>query len=267
MIFEIITMGITGVVAGILSGMFGLGGGVVVVPILYVYLQHIGISEQLNMHMAVATSLAVMLITTFNSMWSHHRKGNIDWAIIRQLAPWMVCGVIIGTIIAHFLHSDWLRYCFMALLAYVILNALFKKGFTEKYTKADFNMQQNGLTKAYFTCTGFLAVLLGIGGSVFTVPFFRRAKAPMVNASALAVALTPIVALFGTIGYIITGLHADPGLPYDFGYIYIPAFLGIGVGTLLGVPVGSHLASTLDDRYLARTYIVLLIIFLIMIIY
>lgn len=267
MIVDIAVMAITGVVAGVLSGMFGLGGGVVVVPILYVFLKHIGIAESLNMHMAVATSLAVMLITTFNSIWSHHRKGNIDWSVSRQLAPWMIAGAIIGTLIAHYLHSDWLRYLFMALLIYVIVSAVFKKGFTDKYQQSDFKMPKNWLTCVYFFFTAFLAVLLGIGGSVFTVPFFRRQKAPMVNASALAVALTPIVAVFGSVGYIITGLYADPGLPYDLGYIYIPAFFGIGVGTLLGVPIGTHLSSTMDDRYLARTYIVLLIIFLIMIIY
>ena len=266
MVYEILTMVITGVVAGVLSGMFGLGGGVVIVPILYVFLKHIGVPEEVNMHIAVATSLAVMIVTTCNSIWSHHRKGHIMWPLMAKLAPWMILGSILATILAHFVHADWLRYLFILMLVYIILNSIFKKGFTEKYQISDFREPPKVLGRCVSAAVGFFAVLLGVGGSLFTVPFFRRFKCPMTQASALAVALTPCVSIFGAAGYIIAGMHAGVDFPYDVGYIYLPAFIGISIGTLFGVPVGTKLSSSLDDRYLARTYIVLLFIFLVMIV-
>ncbi len=267
MIFEIGLMLLTGVSAGLLSGLFGLGGGIVVVPILFVFFTQLGVPEASIMHLAIGTSLAAMITTTFNSIIQHHRKKNINWNLVRWLSIPTACGALLGALISRGIDGYSLRYLFIALLIFVILTALFKKGFRSEYEISDFKFPKNNISRFYFFVLGFISVLLGVGGSLFSIPFFRRYHCPMRHASALAVALTPSVSILGALGYLIIGLRSAAVFPHAIGYIYWPAFLGIALGSLLGVPIGAKLSHRMPDRYQVKLYIVLLIIFLFMVIY
>lgn len=265
MLLDLILMLCTGVITGVLSGLFGLGGGVVVVPIMVLYFKLHGVSPAIDMHMAVGTSLAIMIITTFNSIFAHYRAKNIIWPVVWRIMPFMLVGAIAGTLVAHFIHAQFLRYFFIAFLLYVIVMAIFKKSFTADYQLSDFQEPKRGAAAGLGTLFGFIAVLLGIGGSVLMVPYLRHLRCPMKRASAIAVSLTPAVAIIGAIGYMIIGMEQITHFRYSIGYVYVPAFFGIGLGTFAGVPLGVYLSKRIKDAILAKVYILLLVIFLIMI--
>lgn len=264
-ILDIAMMLATGIAAGVLSGLFGLGGGVVVVPILVLFFKMHGADMSTDMHLSVGTSLAIMIITTANSIYSHYRSGNIIWSVVGRFLPFIILGAIVGAIVSHYLHADWLRYFFMAFLVYVIIQALVKKSFTADYSLADFKHPSARAASILGSIFGFVAVLLGIGGSVLMVPYLRKCCSPMKQASAIAVAITPAVAIVGSISYIVIGLLDPTTFRYTTGYIYWPAFFGIGIGTLGGVPIGVFLTKKISDNILAKIYILLLVLFLVLI--
>lgn len=252
---------VTGASAGILSALYGAGGGVVVVPIIFL-LFHVfqQVPSAVAMHVSVGTSLAVMTITSLNSFYNHLRHGHVLWPLVNKMAVFLLLGILCGIILANFMHSDFLRWLFILMLLYVFLQALFKKGFVQAYRIEDFRQPANWILRFVSFGIGLLAVMLGVGGSVMTVPFLRHYHLPMVNASAVAVTLTPLVALIGTIGYFIAGSYYVGQLPsHCFGFIYVPAFFGIAFGTLLGVPIGVRLSEKIPDVLLAKLFLVLLL--------
>jgi len=248
-----------GVSAGLLAGLFGLGGGVVLVPLFYLSFPHLGITTGFLMHLAVGTSLAIIIFTSADSAYSHHRKGDVLWSEVKKLAPFYAAGALAAAVVSKWIPSSYLRYFFIALLIYVILRALFKKGFTDDHPLADYSPPGRPVMAAFGVFAGWISALLGIGGSPITVPFLRNARLPMVNTVTIAATLGAPIALFGAVGYVVTGWN-DPGLPaWTTGYVYWPAIPGIIVGALATVPLGTRLSHTLPDKLVARGYVVLLI--------
>lgn len=259
----IIVFIIAGYVAGCFSAMFGIGGGLIAVPVMFWMFRLSGLPAGVLMHLAVGTSLAIMIVTTARVIWSHYQLGNFRRALMRPLFPWILLGTLIGSVLARFIEGEWLRLFFIAFICYVIFKALTKKSFTGSYQESDFNMPPLAKRLPLMVLTGMISVWLGIGGSVFTVPFLRKAKMPMVNATAAAVALSLAVSVPGMIGYIWAG-WGRPDLPaYTLGYVDLVALLGFSIGSLLGVPLGAKIATRMADQQLARAYIVMLVCVLI----
>lgn len=260
LILEILLYLTAGCLTGILSALFGMGGGLIIVPTLYWLFTFQGMNSAFVMHLAVGTSLAVMIVTVINSAWTHHQKGNVIWPLVRLMILPMALAVFLGTISSRYIYSVDLRYLFIVFLVYTVLAAVFKKDFTARYVRKDFIMPNRCKAVTLAFMTGFISVLLGIGGSVVTVPFFRKARMPMQNAAACAAALSPVIALVGTLGYIIVGWRM-PALPHDsLGFVYLPAFFGIALGTFAGVPSGARLARRIPDHLLAKIYVGMLIL-------
>lgn len=246
---------VAGLLAGLLAGLFGLGGGLVLVPLFYLSFPHFGVAPGVLMHLAVGTSLAIMIVTSSDSALSHHRKGDVLWPEVRKLAPYYAAGALLAAGASRWLSSDYLRAFFVALLVFVILRALFKKGFTEDHALGDYAPPARPVMAAFGVFTGCVSALLGIGGSPITVPFLRNAKLPMVNSVAVAAALGVPIALFGAAGYVVTG-WGRPGLPdWATGFVYWPAIPGIVVGVLLAVPFGTRLSHRLSDRFVSHAYL------------
>lgn len=263
MIESIALFFVAGLVAGLSSSLFGLGGGVAVVPILYVSFTHIGFQQDLVMHMAVGTSLAVMVVTALDAAYSHQRSGDVLWGEVRKLAPFVALGALAASISAHLLPTHALRVLFIVMLLVVILRALFKKGFDEDYALEDFEPYGRSLSATFGLANGALSALVGVGGGTFTVPFLRRAKLRMVNAVSISATLAAPVALCGSVGYVISGWHAT-GLPdWSTGYIYWPAVVGLIVGILVAVPQGTKLSHRLSDHVTARCYLAFLVVALV----
>jgi uncharacterized membrane protein YfcA len=259
-VFELILFLISGCAVGILASMFGLGGGVIVVPVLYWLFKFLPIDHNLIMHLAVGTSLSVMIITSINSAYFHFKRKRMIWSVIKRMIPFLILGVICGAYLSHYLHGSILHIIFLVFIACIILQALFKKGFADNYQLSDFTLPKKIIAWPVMFINGLISVLLGIGGSTITVPFLRNFKLPMVRASACSNVLTIVVALVGTVGYIVSGWNVHNIPHYAFGYIYLPALIGIAVGTFVGVPIGGKLATLCQDKVLAKIYIVLLIL-------
>ncbi|GGE33700.1 UPF0721 transmembrane protein [Pullulanibacillus camelliae] len=248
-----------GVLTGILSSLFGFGGGIIVVPVLYWLLPGQHIPDSLVMHVAIATSLAIMIINSTNSTLSHHKKGNIIWPIFLKLAPAIAVGAFIGSLVAHYFSDEVLRYLFIAFLLYTIISSFLKKSFI-RVEANDIQMPRQMLTNFVGSGIGIIATLLGVGGSILTVPFLRRCKLKMINAVALATPLSLPIALVGSVSSIFTGL-TQAHLPATcFGYINLPAFLGIAIGGFIGVPIGIRLAQKLPDQLFSKVYLLLLLL-------
>lgn len=252
-----------GVLAGLTAALFGLGGGLAVVPILYVSLPQLGLGHLEVMHVAVGTSLAVMVVTSLDSAYSHHRRGDVLWREVAKIAPTMALGAALAAVSSQWIPTHWLRYLFIALIAYVILRALTQKSFIEDHALAEAEPLPRPLAAAFGLFNGALSALVGSGGGPLTVPFLRRYKLPMVNAAGISSTLSAPVALCGAVGYMIAGA-SDPSRPHwSTGYVYWPAVAGLAVGILAGVPLGTRLSHLMPDKLEARCYIAFLIVILI----
>ncbi|GGB54399.1 UPF0721 transmembrane protein [Lentibacillus populi] len=255
-----------GVLTGFLSSMFGFGGGFVVIPVLYLLLPHLHVPHFLVMHVAVGTSLAIMIVNALNSTISHHRQHHILWFIFFRMAPAIAVGSLIGGLVSPFIGGNILRYLFILFVVYTIISSLVKKTFID-IGDHDIKIPNRVKTSFLGTGIGFIATLLGIGGSVLTIPFLRSCKLKMVNAVSLATPLSLPIAIVGTITSVFTGMQ-QPDLPsWCFGFVYIPAFIGMVIGGFIGVPIGSRVAHHMPDRLFSRIYIVLLVVVVITMIF
>ncbi|MFZ4076381.1 MAG: sulfite exporter TauE/SafE family protein [Legionellaceae bacterium] len=258
---------IIGMTSGILAVMFGFGGGFFIVPILYWAFQYLNISTDLLMHMAVGTSLFVMIFTACNSSYFHYKKGSILWEPFFKLLPSMMIGTLIATFLSTKLNSQYLRYAFTFYLFYIIISGLYKHLKHDKTSFASFVMPSQGITHVFGCSVGLIATLLGIGGSTLTVPFFRKYNLPLIKAVGTATLLSLPISCIGTLGYLIVSFKL-PNLPcYSTGYIYWPAAVGLILGSFMGVPVGGRLVYAIKEEWHTPCYFFILsIVFITMIV-
>ncbi|KMK95709.1 sulfite exporter TauE/SafE family protein [Rossellomorea marisflavi] len=265
MTVSLIMFGLIGILIGILSSMFGFGGGFVVVPVLYAFLPDT-IPHEYLMHTAIGSSLAVMIINSFNSTYNHSRKGNIKWSVFKKLAGFIAAGSLIGGIVAIFIDSEVLRILFIALLGYILISNLLKKTFTSDREDDDFQLPGKKASAFFGTGIGFISTLLGIGGSVMTIPFLRKQGMRMLNAVALATPLGLPIAIVGAFSYLVSGLQVDHMPASTIGFIYLPALVGFTVGGFIGVPFGRKWAQKLPDGVFSKAYLAILAVVIIMMI-
>ncbi|MFC4892181.1 sulfite exporter TauE/SafE family protein [Pseudofrancisella aestuarii] len=255
---------LTGVLVGLLSGLFGLGGGLTVVPVMIIFLSAYEPSYSANfMHIAVATSLFVMIFTSLISTYAHHKAKNIVWKVVLPLKIGVIIGTIFGAIAATFLSSKILKIFFIFFLIFTILKWAYKL-FTNKKTSniIEFDEPKKILAGIYGFITGSIAVLLGIGSSVMIVPFLKHRNFSMSQAAAIASAITPFIALFGAITYIITGYNNVNIPSYCFGFVYLPAAVGLILGALIGAPLGTLLSTKIPYKIQNIIYLGFLILIL-----
>nr|VFK15122.1 MAG: Uncharacterized membrane protein YfcA [Candidatus Kentron sp. LPFa] len=251
---DIVSLLLLGVVAGILAGLLGIGGGVVIVPVLFWIL---GANAEIPavhlMHIALGTSLATIIITSLSSIHAHHKRGAVQWPIVRKLAPSLVIGTLLGAVIADALPSDGLRLFF----AVFILLVSIRLGFDIQVSPHRQTPGKLGLGVAGLVI-GKLSALVGIGGGTLTVPFLLWCNTPIRHAVATSAASGFPIAVAGTIGFMATGWQAADLPAWSSGYIYWPAFVAIAPVSLLFAPLGAKLAYTLPVNLLKRFFAVYL---------
>ncbi|MBS0625417.1 MAG: sulfite exporter TauE/SafE family protein [Verrucomicrobia bacterium] len=228
-----------GLVTGILSGMLGIGGGMISVPALYYLLQFADVAPDRLMQIAVSTSLAATFITTFVAWVSHHRRKSVLYQPVKYLLPGLLIGCVAGTILAQWMPSTTLRVVFGCMG--ICLGAYF---LFPKMPHPNISHSINSSLSFFGLIIGTLSSLLGIGGGIFTVPLLLGYHVPMPNAIGSSSAATLLTALFGTVSYLIIAWHSAP-LPYTFGYIQLPALFAIATGSICTAPLGVHLAHRL----------------------
>jgi len=245
----------TGVLAGLLAGLLGIGGGVIVVPALVWIFSETGFAPEWSFHLAVGTSLAILIGTGSTSAYAHHRRGAVRWDLVRTLVPWLVIGAGIGAAGACFLEATWLRRTFGLFQVYVGLSMLFKRtrGEARRLPRTP------GLGLAG-TGIGSLSALLGIGGGTLMVPFLARSGLDMRRAVATTAACGPSIALAGVLGFILVGWEYKGLPPGSTGFVYWPAVAGILLTSVPSAPIGTRFAHTLPLPVLKRIFAILVLV-------
>jgi uncharacterized membrane protein YfcA len=229
--------------AGLLSGLFGIGGGVIIVPFLVWLFTAQGFSESLIMIMAVATSLATITLTSLSATYSHHRHGAIDWHTVARIGPGTAVGAVLGALIADWLPAHWFKLIFATFLLQVALRML-RKGPSQSESRSIPTLTGRPLTVAG-TLIGALSSILGIGGGTLSLPFLTWSGYPLRQAIALSSACGFPIAVFGTASYIGLG-WGTTGLPaWSVGFVYLPAFAGIIMTSMAFAPLGVRMAHRL----------------------
>ncbi|TNE38601.1 MAG: sulfite exporter TauE/SafE family protein [Alphaproteobacteria bacterium] len=246
----ILSLAATGMIGGTLAGLLGVGGGIVIVPVLYNVLPFFGIEHEVLMHVAVGTSLATIIPTSISSARSHYRKGAIDTDLLKTWGPAIFVGVIIGTVIAGFVGSFVLTLVFAVLALIVAANMAFRPA---NLHVAE-SLPKSPLKEAIALFIGSFSAMMGIGGGTFSVPILTLFNYPIRNAVGTASAIGLIIALPGTIGFLLSGLDA-PDLPVgNVGYVNLLGFFVIAPMTILFAPVGAKIAHTINASLLKKVF-------------
>lgn len=244
-----------GLAAGLVAGLLGVGGGIVMVPILSLVLPALGADEAVSMHMAVASSLAVIVVTSLVSARAHAQRGGVDADTARLWALPIAAGALAGALAARYLSGDALRVLFGVLAAAV--GTRFLLGQSAPEARLHWTRTTRRIAA---TAIGVLSAWLGIGGGTFAVPALHGVGLPMHRAVGTAALLGFFVALPGAIGFAISGLDVGGRLANSVGYLHLPAVLVLAAGAVLLVPVGARLAHALPQGKLRRVFGVFLLL-------
>jgi uncharacterized membrane protein YfcA len=241
-----------GAVTGLCAGLLGVGGGLIIVPVLSFIFRAEGFPQQYLIHLALGTSMAAILFTSFSNMLSHHGFGAVRWPVVRALAPGLVLGTLAGTAVVRLLDTRPLSIIFTIFVYYTAVRMLF--------TISAPPMRQlpghTGMAGAG-TVIGAVSSLVGIGGATLAIPFMIKRNVPMHEAIGTAASIGFPIAAAGTLGYIATGM----GLPlplHSLGFVYLPALAGVVVTTVLTAPVGAWFAHRTPPRRLRRIFALIL---------
>lgn len=245
----------TGAVAGLAAGYLGIGGGMIIVPALSLYLQDKFPLFASQSQQAVATSLATILVTGTAAALTHHKRGAIDWGWIKQLGPGLFAGAVAGAWIADQISSEWLIRIFSVFALLSGLRMILKK----ESTAANISLNTAWI-RISGLAIGSLSSLLGIGGGTLTVPMLSALQVKIHQAVAIASAAGVVIAVAGTLGFVITGLEVKDLPPGSFGYIYLPAGLGIIATSVLTAPLGAKLVHKSHPEVVKRVFGSLLVL-------
>lgn len=241
--------------AGLLAGLLGVGGGIVVVPVLFHLFTLFQFDESVAMLMAVGTSLGAMVPTSLSSARSHFKRGAVDLALVRRWGVAIVAGVAAGTAIASAVRGQVLTLVFGIVTLAVAANlALRGEG------RAVWPRMPGGVAlQAIAFVIGVVSSLMGIGGGMLSVPVMSACSYPMRKAVATAAANGVLIALPGAVGFIIAGLGAPGRPPASLGYVNLVGFALIVPATVLAAPWGARIAHSISPRWLRWSFVAFLL--------
>lgn len=243
-----------GAIAGLIAGLFGVGGGLIIVPVLVYLFTRQGMGSGVLVHLAVGTSLATIVFTSISSIYAHHKRGAVLWAVFWRLTPGIVIGAIVGAAIADWMPSLVLRRFFAIFEWFVALQLLFN-------TRANPSRNIPGRVGLFAAgnLIGTVSSIVGIGGGTLTVPFLVWCNVVMRKAVATSSACGLPIAIAGATGFIVLGWSTTSGLEWSLGYLYLPALIGIVASSMVFAPLGARLAHSLPADKLKRLFGLLLL--------
>lgn len=243
-----------GLCTGFLAGLLGIGGGMLMVPFITFILSARGVAPDLAVKMAIATSMATIVFTSISSVRAHHKRGAVQWGIVRNLSPGIVLGAALASLgVFALLKGAWLALLFAAFVGFSATQML-----KDKKAGSTRTMPGTGGQLASGGAIGFLSGLVGAGGGFVSVPFMTWCNVPMHQAVATSAALGFPIALANGLGYVVSG-QSVPGLPAGaLGYVYLPALAVIATASVLMAPVGVKAAHALPVKQLKRVFAFLL---------
>jgi len=249
-IFIIILMVPTAAIAGFFAGLFGIGGGLITVPFLFFIFESLNIDKVYLMHLSVGTSFAIIIPTSIVSVLTHKKHNSVDISIIKSYGIFVISGVLLGTVIAANLNTESLLLFFTIVVYFLGAYLLNIKDKTSKL-KSNFSLTPK-IVLGFIS--GFISAPMGIGGAVMNVPILRYFGYPINTAIGSAAAIGFIIALFGGLGFFLTGSYLNANLPLSLGFINIPAFLIFIPITMFMARVGANISNKMDKSKLQRFF-------------
>ena len=245
---------VIGVAVGFLAGLLGIGGGMVMVPMLVFVFTAKGFAAEHMMHLSLATSMATIVFTSLASVRAHHRHQAVDWAVARAMAPGIVAGALVSTLVAGFVPTRPLAIFFTGFMFYAAAQMFFE-------VKPKPSRQLPGTAGLFGAgaAIGGLSSVLAAGGAFLSIPFLARCNVPLKRAIGTAAAIGFPIAVAGTFGYVLNGMRVE-GLPEgSLGYVHLPA-LGLIVAASMPVaPLGARLAHRLPVKRLRILFALMLL--------
>ncbi len=252
---EIVIYLLLGAVAGLTAGLFGVGGGLIIVPTLLWVFQGNGFDHSIIMHLAVGTSLATIIVTSLSSIHAHNKRKAVQWDLFLLLTPGIILGAWLGAATADQLSTIWLQRVFAVFTFLVALHLVLEFEFESHRSIPG----RTGMTLAGVVI-GMISSIVGIGGGSMTVPYLHWNGVAIRNAVATSSACGLPIALAGTVGFVVVGMGED-GLPAGSGgFVYWSAMPWIVITSIIFAPVGAGLAHSLPTRILKRLFALLLFV-------
>ncbi|MCH7336245.1 sulfite exporter TauE/SafE family protein [Acinetobacter sp. NIPH 2699] len=254
---ELIIYLLIGAIAGFTAGLFGVGGGLIIVPILYIVFTQMNYDPNVIMHIAVGTSLATIIVTSISSVMAHHKKGAVLWPVFRNLAPGLILGSFLGAGIADLMSGQHLQLAigiFAVWMAYKMFRG------ANAVVDPSRHLPAAPLQFAAGGGIGVASAIFGIGGGSLTVPFLNRYGVVMQKAVATSAACGLPIAVAGAIGFMWFGAKEQINVPNTIGYVHIYAFLGISIMSFITAKFGAKVAHLLSPAMLKKCFAALLVV-------
>ena len=249
-------MALTAIPVGFFAGLFGIGGGLITVPFLFFIFGFFDLNQLYIMHLAVGTSFAIIIPTSLVSVYTHYRYGAVDFDIVKSYGLFVILGVIFGTIFAANLDTKSLLLFFSIVIFFLGFYLLLLK---EKKVKLKIKIKL--INKIFFGfISGFISAPMGIGGAVMNVPILKFFGYSINKAIGSAAALGFIIALFGFIGFFITGSILNANIPLSLGFVNIPAFLIFFPITTFMARIGAKTVHKIDKKKVSVYFGIFLLI-------
>jgi len=249
-------MAIAAVPVGFVAGLFGVGGGLITVPVLFYIFDSAGLDRSFIMHLAVGTSFAIIIPTSFISTMTHMKFKAVDFDIVKSFGVFVVLGIIIGTIFAANLKTSYL------ILFFSIVTMFF--AFYFLISKEKMNPIQNKMNMSYKiilgSLSGFFAAPMGIGGGSINVPILKIFGYSINKAIGSSAAIGFLVSIIGALGFAISGTYLNIEVPLSFGFVNIPAFLIFIPITMLMAKIGAIAVHKINRRIINKLFGVFLLI-------
>ena len=243
-----------GACVGFLAGLFGIGGGLLLVPVLLFLFDAQHFAPEHLLHLALGTSMATIIFTSLASLRKHHQHGAVNWSVVRNITPGILFGTALGSLFAtnivpHFLGIFFALFVYFA-AAQMLLDA---KPHAARQLPGQIGFTLMGVF------TGWISSLVSIGGGTVVIPFLVWCNVPLRNAIGTSAAIGFPIAIGGTLGYILTGLSNDALPPHSAGFVYLPALLWVALASVITAPLGAKATHHMKIGLLRKLFAVLLI--------
>ncbi|WP_423063195.1 sulfite exporter TauE/SafE family protein [Candidiatus Paracoxiella cheracis] len=255
-IYLVLALIVAGIIAGYSGGLFGIGGGAVLVPVFLTIFPFVGTAHAAVMHIAVGTSLALLVPNTLVAFLKQYKMGNIDFNLLKRWLPFVVVGATIGASVVEFIPTVYLKVIFATYLYASFMFIALKKEVAKEFEGKPHGYSI-GIAGILIGC---FSVFLGMGGGTFTVPYTQLHNYPMRKAIALSSATGVFIGIIGTIGVIISGLHVPGRAPHSLGFVNVIAFIIVLPFIIFFSPYGVRTANRLKRKNLKRMYAAFLLI-------
>jgi|TARA_Y100000389_G_scaffold16663_1_gene14668 uncharacterized protein len=249
-------MAITAIPVGFVAGLFGIGGGLITVPFLYHIFGTLGLDQTYIMHLAVGTSFAIIIPTSSVSVLTHHKFEAVDFGIVKNYGIFVIIGVMVGTVFAASLKTKSLVLFFSIIILFLGIYLLLLK---EKEKNLIIEMKIS-LKIILGFIVGFISAPMGIGGAIMNVPILKFFGYSINKAIGSAAAIGFLIALFGAVGFLISGSYLKTNLPLSIGFLNIPAFLIFIPITTFMARIGAKTVHKIDKKKISKLFGIFLLL-------